>query len=83
MVREKKDFFWEECKRETKLFSKGQMVEEFSKACADVMDFMGDKLNEESTAQLILALTIVSGKTIKRLFEENKDMVSYSEREDI
>ena len=83
MIREENKVFLEECKEEISLFSKAQMIEEFSKMCADVMKFMDEKLNEELVAELVLALTISSGKTIKRLFEENKKVANYSEMEDV
>lgn len=83
MIREENKAFLEECKEEISLFSKAQMIEEFSTMCADVMEFMDEKLNEELVAELVLALTISSGKTIKRLFKENKNMANYSEREDV
>lgn len=83
MIREENKVFLEECKKEISLFSKAQIIEEFSKMCADVMKFMDEKLNEELVAELVLALTISSGKTIKRLFEENKKVANYSEMEDV
>ena len=83
MIREENKVFLEECKEEISLFSKAQIIEEFSKMCADVMKFMDEKLNEELVAELVLALTISSGKTIKRLFEENKKVANYSEMEDV
>ena len=83
MIREENKVFLEECKEEISLFSKAQIIEGFSKMCADVMKFMDEKLNEELVAELVLALTISSGKTIKRLFEENKKVANYSEMEDV
>lgn len=82
MIKEDEEFL-EECKKEVKLISKETMIQEFSTACADVMAFMGDKLNKKIAERLILALTFSSGRTIKRLFKEDKDMTNYSEREDV
>lgn len=83
MIRKENKIFLEEYRKETKLFSKAQMIEELSTMCADVMELIDEKLDEELVAELVLALTISSGKTIKRLFEENKNMANYSEREDV